>query len=149
MLFRSTLIVNLVALSSSRRDCLDVLYLLDTQCEKSDQEKNRFMLWSFVRSNLLRVLQLKVEAHEDLIVQCIRRTFELFIELGFASQTDTTAGVAWNEEIIAVLKQLNQANEDLFTACFEKSADLIVKMVTARSLDVRKQISQTLKKKLL
>ena len=127
---------------------IEIIEVVDHICEQTEAEPTRFMLWPVARSALLKALLVKQEETKDKIVACVARTLELYHTLEFAHKK-LPESPAWSAEVVATLDMLNNMSDEYFTACFEKAAPVIVEIVTAQSLQVRKHVSATLKRKLL
>ena len=130
-------------------DFITLLYETDAVCEQAEQHRNILNFWCVVRSTLLKALLVLKDQNEQKIIDCVFRTLELYHQFEFPSQSETTAGTAWNAHIVMSLETVSAFPDDLFEKTFDKSSQLIVKTVAAKSLDVRKHITQLLKRKLV
>ncbi|OHS98584.1 Sec7 domain containing protein [Tritrichomonas foetus] len=145
---------NCVVASQNEKDIankyIEILYKID-QLSSDEPEGRRYkhQFWSVNRLILLKSLLVFGESELDRINECIYRTVTIFVEMDCAKFLDEKAAVSWNENVFVTLQLLNKMEQNMFLECFKKSAKYVVEMVTAKSLDVRKQIGFSLKRKLI
>jgi hypothetical protein len=112
-------------------------------------ENRMNVLWALNRSMLLAALLRGSEELRDDIADCMRETFAVFLTSEFMSEIKSEDAIAWNECIVASLRILNKMATDLFLACFERCCEQIIMMIKALNADVRDQITETMKRKLM
>ena len=130
----------------NRMSFVEILETADDVCEKAESEESRFLLWSSVRSALLKALLVKPEETKDKIVECVYRTIDIYEKYGFAYEKKPESSV-WSGDVVITFKLLNEMPDDLFNACFDKACQLIADIVPSQSLKVRKTVALTLKRR--
>lgn len=128
---------------------IDILYQINDRAEKLDSHQFKHQIWSLTRSTILKCLLNYNEDELERINETVYKTVSTFVDIKCATNLDEKSAVSWNENLFVTLQLLNKMNQNMFAVCFKKSSMLIVDMATAKSIDVRKQIKISLKRKLL